>query len=533
MAVAVTSPLVNPVAYRRRLFTVAGSLLGLFVVLAAAVAARWSPVITLDRRVGVPAQSWVSERERVADVLMLLADISGPVPVRSVMLVVALWMLWRGSPRIAVWIVTAGLVSLVASPLLKQAFDRPRPVWDDPITVVSGLSFPSGHATGAGVFAATAVVLTRLTVRSHGTRRALNALWLLTALVIGLHRIGLGVHNLSDVVAGWSLGAAVALLLAAVMLAWRPPQTGPAPTTTLARPSRLAVVLNPTKVPDVADFTSMLTEAALRHGWQLPTFHQTTAEDAGVSMTEAALAEGSDMVLVAGGDGTVRVVCAELARTGVPVGIVPLGTGNLLARNLQLPLRAADAVEVALSGHDRAIDVVEVTGDGLPQTAFTVMAGIGFDAAIMAGASETLKAQLGWRAYVVSGLRNLRYPARRVEVSVDDGPFVRHRARTVIIGNVGLLQAGIPLLPDARFDDGRLDVVVVAPQRTLGWLLIAVRVLRRARHTDDKLARMTGSTVVVRASQPQARQLDGDPIEEGTELRCRVLAGTLLVRVPR
>jgi diacylglycerol kinase family enzyme len=335
------------------------------------------------------------------------------------------------------------------------------------------------------------------------------------------------------VVAGWSLGAAVALLLAAMMLVWRRPQTGPAPTTTLARPSRLAVVLNPTKVPDVADFTGMLTEAALRHGWQLPTFHQTTAEDAGVSMTEAALAEGSDMVLVAGGDGTVRVVCAELARTGVPVGIVPLGTGNLLARNLQLPLRAADAVEVALSGHDRAIDVVEVTGDGLPQTAFTVMAGIGFDAAIMAGASETLKAQLGWRAYVVSGLRNLRYPARRVEVSVDDGPFVRHRARTVIIGNVGLLQAGIPLLPDARFDDGRLDVVVVAPQRTLGWLLIAVRVLRRARHTDDKLARMTGSTVVVRASQPQARQLDGDPIDEGTELRCRVLAGTLLVRVPR
>ena len=144
---------------------------------------------------------------------------------------------------------------------------------------------------------------------------------------------------------------------------------------------------------------------------------------------------------------------------------MPLGTGNLLARNLTLPLRVTDAIEVALSGQDRAIDVVEVSGDSLPETCFTVMGGLGFDAAIMAGASEALKQRMGWRAYVVSGMRNLRYPARRVEVSVDGGPYMRYRARTVVVGNVGLLQAGIPLLPDARVDDGRLDVVVVAPQR--------------------------------------------------------------------
>jgi len=77
--------------------------------------------------------------------------------------------------------------------------------------------------------------------------------------------------------------------------------------------------------------------------------------------------------------------------------------------------------------------VVRVGGDALPETCFTVMAGLGFDAAIMAGASDALKARMGWRAYVVSAVRNLRYPASRVEVSVDHGPYQRFRARTVVV----------------------------------------------------------------------------------------------------
>ena len=152
-------------------------------------------------------------------------------------------------------------------------------------------------------------------------------------------------------------------------------------------------------------------------------------------------------------------------------GVIPAGTGNLLARNLDLPLYLNAAVEVGLNGQDRAIDIVRIAGDGLGDDEhFLVMAGMGFDAAIMEGATEQIKAKVGWFAYVISGFRNLMFPAIRVDISVDDGPFTRHRARTIVVGNVGFLQAGLPLLPDATLDDGRIDVVLVNPAR---FLLVA------------------------------------------------------------
>src|SRR5690606_6531292 len=123
-----------------------------------------------------------------------------------------------------------------------------------------------------------------------------------------------------------------------------------------------------------------------------PTFYATRIDDPGTSMAHAAIEDGVDMVLVAGGDGTVRIVCTELARTGVAAGIVPLGTGNLLARNLGIPLHRGDAINVALEGQDRAIDIVRLTTDveGEKETSFMVMAGLGLDAAIMTGAPDEL-----------------------------------------------------------------------------------------------------------------------------------------------
>ena len=90
----------------------------------------------------------------------------------------------------------------------------------------------------------------------------------------------------------------------------------------------------------------------------MPVWHYTTVEDPGTGMAEAAAVAGADLVMVCGGDGTVREVCAELAGTGIPIGIIPAGTGNLLARNLDIPLFLRAAIDVALTGQDRAIDMV-------------------------------------------------------------------------------------------------------------------------------------------------------------------------------
>jgi YegS/Rv2252/BmrU family lipid kinase len=431
---------------------------------------------------------------------------------------------------------TAGVMAAASLTiyLLKRWFQRDRPVWEDPIHDLSSYSFPSGHSSGIASAMGVAIVLTFLFVRRRSLRRGLVALWLFLVALVGLDRIYLGVHNLSDVVAGFAVGTfwvLVGLLVVHPAARRKAPETLPEP---LPRSRRLAVVLNPIKVEDVAAFKAMVTHHARLSGWGAPMWHETTVEDPGRSMAEAAAIDGAALVLVCGGDGTVRTVCAELAGTGIPVGVIPAGTGNLLARNLDIPLYLEAAVDVALNGQDRAIDLVAVSGDGIgPDEHFMVMGGMGFDAAIMEGADDATKARIGWLAYFVSGLRQLRSPSFRVEISVDDGPFTKHRALTVVVGNVGYLTAGIPLLPDATIDDGVLDVVLVSPRRFVSWFPLLYRVFSKHKRVDDQLNRMTGRRVVLRTGHDTARQLDGDPIGPGREIAAECVHGKLLVRVPR
>src|SRR5690606_37121938 len=144
---------------------------------------------------------------------------------------------------------------------------------------------------------------------------------------------------------------------------------------------KLAIVLNPAKPEDPVGFRQQLERLARERGWPNPLWLETTVDDPGYAMTRQALAENADLVIAAGGDGTVRAVSSELAGTGVPLGVVPVGTGNLLARNLGIPLDTAPAIRVARGGGERRIDVVSGPGDGLPPERFVLMAGLGLGAA--------------------------------------------------------------------------------------------------------------------------------------------------------
>ena len=320
-----------------------------------------------------------------------------------------------------------------------------------------------------------------------------------------------------------------------------------------SRTRRAAIIINPTKFTDVAAVRAELTEASTELGWAEPLFIETTIEDPGTGQARQAVEEGVDVVCPLGGDGTIRAVAVALAGTRTPMGLLPRGTGNLLARNLDVPFGGdvTEALKVAYSGRNKPIDVgwidldpteeeetddsgqaeAPVEGPPVNRHPFLVMAGMGFDAEIMGDTSEELKNKVGWSAYFVTGARKILVKRFRVRWAIDGHDQPEVRARTILFGNCGTLQGGIQLLPDARFDDGRIDVVVVAPKTLVGWGSVAVRVIGRSRKEAAELIRTSGTSFTTEVDQPRAVQVDGDVIGEATRLRVTVDKQAVIVRV--
>ncbi len=293
------------------------------------------------------------------------------------------------------------------------------------------------------------------------------------------------------------------------------------------------MVVNPSNVDDLGKLKTQITRVCAELGWASPLWLETTVEDPGGGQARIALTAGADVVLVCGGDGTIRHVAQVLAGSGTALGLVPAGTGNVLARNLAIVLGdPARATRIALCGRNRAVDVGRVMiDDRAEEQVFMVMAGVGFDAAIMAGAPHQLKSRLGSLAYFVSGMRALRGRRAPITLAVDGRMEPPRQVRTVVVGNCGKLVAGLMLMPAARVDDGLLDVVAIGPRGILGWLAVTARVLTRRCRGHRIVQHWQCRTVIISAESPQQAQLDGDPVGEVRALRMRVDRGALLVRV--
>ena len=371
------------------------------------------------------------------------------------------------------------------------------------------------------------------------------------------------------------------------------------------------VIVNPSKPAVTADFRRRLARALRSAGYRGPVWLDTTVAEPGATQARLAVASGARLVIAVGGDGTVRAVAAGLAGTDVELGVVPLGTANLAARNLGLPVGDLDAlIAIAAFFSARPTDLAWVrttpcpnppeTGPLAPpggwarptlgsEHACLVVAGIGFDAALVAVTSPALKARIKWGAYALAALENLRTP--RMELSLglvgtpddDDsspGPSrpgspsgppqpgsprpvpssgspqpdlppgpphpglppsqERLVARCLLIANGGRLPAGIVLIPGARMDDGLLDVAAIDTVAGLaGWTSLARQVLPPFAATYSNPSRALGrvrlrrgTAVSVHLAEPALVQVDGELLAPTRALRVRMDAGALLVRCP-
>lgn len=287
------------------------------------------------------------------------------------------------------------------------------------------------------------------------------------------------------------------------------------------------VVLNVARVHDVRRLRRACEQAAATSGWARPFVLSTTPRDAGSAQARRALDVGADLVIVAGGDGTVRACAEVLAGTGKPLAIVPVGSANLTANALGLPGRAEAALRVAFRGRERQIDLGVADGH-----AFAAMAGIGLDAAVVGATSGVLKRAAGWSAYAAAAVGQVLRPRTTFTVRLDGGDPLIRRAHSVTVGNSGALPGGFVIRPAARLDDGVLDVVILAPASPLGWADVGYRVLAGSRRDDARLERYQARTIEISAEAELPRQIDGEVLGQARSLNASVRAGVLTVRVP-
>jgi diacylglycerol kinase (ATP) len=239
------------------------------------------------------------------------------------------------------------------------------------------------------------------------------------------------------------------------------------------------------------------------------------------------LEDGAELILAWGGDGMVRRCVNALGDSEVPLAIVPAGTSNLLATNLGIERDIAAAVQVALLGERRRLDVGRFEGER-----FAVMAGAGFDAAMIKGADE-LKDRLGRGAYVLSGASKLNTPSFEAKIKIDGTRWYKGPASCILVGNVGDLFGGIEVFADARPDDGLLDVGVLTAESPVQLVRAVSRTALGSAQKSPFVRVTQGHEVRVKLDRKVPYELDGGDRSDVKSFKVDVEPGAITLCVPR
>lgn len=273
------------------------------------------------------------------------------------------------------------------------------------------------------------------------------------------------------------------------------------------RALRVRIVLNPYagNAEDIhgLKIVKQLWEA---HGWAVDVM-PTAYAGHGVELARQAAADGYDLVVAAGGDGTVNEVVNGIARTNAALAVLPVGTGNVWGREVQLPLRIQDAGQALLGGEVVRLDLGSANG-----RYFLLMAGIGFDARITSAVQPEAKRKLGMAAYVVEALRASRdVRGARVRILLDGRP-ITSRALMIVVGNSRLYGGFLQITHHASLIDGLLDVVVIKGQDLRSVPLHMLSILLRRYQLNPDINYYRAREVQISSSTPLEVQVDGDSI---------------------
>jgi YegS/Rv2252/BmrU family lipid kinase len=264
-----------------------------------------------------------------------------------------------------------------------------------------------------------------------------------------------------------------------------------------------------------------------KHGIDKPLWFEVPKSRKAPKRVQQALDEGAELIVAWGGDGTVQRCIDVLAGGAATLAVIPAGTANLFASNLGIPKDIAEAVEIALGGTSRKLDVGRMQGER-----FGVMAGAGLDARMIRDADGGLKDRLGRLAYVWTGLKNARASAFRAKIQVDGTQWYEGEASLVLAGNLGEVFAGVEAFENADPDDGRLDLAIVHAEGLVEWARTAARAAVGKMSDSPFVQQTTAQTIEVKLDRKVPYELDGGERDPVKRFEIEVEPAAIEVRVP-
>lgn len=295
--------------------------------------------------------------------------------------------------------------------------------------------------------------------------------------------------------------------------------------------ARALLIFNPLAARADPEVVSVVSRVFASEGWEVDVAG-TTRDGHAADLARRGVDDGVDLVAVYGGDGTTMQAVGGMIGSGVPVALIPGGTGNILAGNLRIPRKPQAAARIAVRGVSRRIDLGHVyreEGDRY----FAVSCGAGFDAELMAATSGANKRRWGMGAYVArawDAIQDLTVVAHRITV---DGETFEADAAMVLVANCGeIFPPWARLKSGIAFDDGFLDVIIANASGLVESADVVVRMLASWEGEGRRVRFLRGRTVRVEAAEPRPVQLDGEP-DGQTPVEAAVVPGALTVVVDR